>query len=70
MMEGGLGDRDDYIDRCGVCAMDPIYYCYVRGRVFGCHRSSVEGTHTTGWVDVQTTIEHRKTLLKEQALRM
>jgi len=66
-MDGVRGDRDGHID---VCAMDPIYYCYVRGRVFGCHRSSVEGTHTTGWVDVRITIEHRKILLKEQALRM
>lgn len=33
-----------------------------------CHRSSVEGTHTTGWVDVRITVEHRKTLLMEQAL--
>lgn len=40
-MDGGRGDRDDHID---VCAKDPTYYCYVRGRVFGCHRSSVEGT--------------------------
>ena len=37
MIDGEHGDRDDHIDRCGVCAMevdDPIYYYSVRGWVF------------------------------------